>query len=70
MPEDKMLEMGGMDSMDDISDGDFGDDVAPAELPEGIAKETVTEATTGYWKKPLVGDEVNVHFVGASEFFQ
>ena len=56
--------------MDDISDGDFGDDLAPAERPEGIAKETVTEAPTGYWKKLLAGDEVNVHYVGASEFSQ
>ena len=34
----------------------------------------MTEASTGYWKKPLAGDEVNVHFVGtlevASEFSQ
>lgn len=58
--------MGGMGG-DDFSDGD--DDYAPpgASLPEGITKEIITEANSDNWRKPKVGDQVQVHYVGTLE---
>ena len=38
MSEDKMLEMSDMDGIDYISDGDFGDDVAPQSCPKGLRR--------------------------------
>jgi len=54
---------------DSGSEDDMGGDdyKPPAELPDGIKKEIITEAPSANWKKPKTGDEVTVHYVGTLE---
>eukprot|EP00450_Noctiluca_scintillans_P002510 CAMPEP_0194484382 /NCGR_PEP_ID=MMETSP0253-20130528/5711_1 /TAXON_ID=2966 /ORGANISM="Noctiluca scintillans" /LENGTH=61 /DNA_ID=CAMNT_0039324175 /DNA_START=13 /DNA_END=194 /DNA_ORIENTATION=- len=52
------MNMDGMAGMDGGSDDEMDDCDPPAELPEGIQKESITVASTGNWKKPKAGDEV------------
>lgn len=54
----------GMGGMSDSDDGMGGDVPASTALPEGVAKEIVTEADGANWKTPKKGDEVTVHYVG------
>jgi len=59
--------MGGMGG-DDFSDGDDNDYAPPGDsLPEGIIKEIITETNSDNWRKPKVGDQVQVHYVGTLE---
>merc|ERR1719269_254959 len=53
---------------DDMSD-DMGDMDSPpsSQLPEGVKKEILNEASADSWKKPRAGDEVTVHYVGWTE---
>jgi FK506-binding protein 4/5 len=58
--------MGGdnMDDEDFEDDAEMGDYEPPKELPDGITKEIMTAAPSENWKKPRIGDEVTVHYVG------
>jgi len=68
MSDDEELPQGDMGNMgmdDDMSDDGDGMDLnPPADLPDGITKEVVTPAPSENYKKPKVGDEVSVHYVG------
>jgi len=66
MPQDMGMG-GGMGGDDDMSDDDMDYGAPPAELPEGITKEIITEADSANWKKPKSGDDVTVHYVGTLE---
>ena len=60
--DDNMDNMGGDTSNDDM---DAGAAVGGSDkLPEGVEKESLTEAPPDSWKKPKKGDEVSVHYVG------
>ncbi|CAK8998267.1 unnamed protein product [Durusdinium trenchii] len=54
-----------------MDDDDFPDDdlseTPEFPLPEGVSKEILTEAKTSEWKKPKMGDEVTVQYVGRLE---
>merc|ERR1719174_2179941 len=59
-------DMGDMGGMSGSDMDDMGDEEVPAteELPDGIKKEIITEASSDSWRKPKRGDEVQVHYVG------
>jgi len=59
MSDDEMAPVSGLQE-DDMSD-DMGD---VDELPAGVDKEILTEASPSNWKTPKPGDEVTVHYVG------
>lgn len=67
MSDDELPPVGSPEDFNDEgSDGDM-DFNPPAELPEGIKKEIITEAPSESYKKPKTGDEVTVHYVGTLE---
>lgn len=63
MSDDEMPQMQPMDG-EDFDDEGPDDMPLPAELPEGVKKEIITEAPEAEWKTPKRGDEVKVHYVG------
>lgn len=58
--------MGGM-SGSDMGDDDDNQVPPTEELPEGVKKEIITEASPDNWRKPKKGDQVQVHYVGTLE---
>jgi len=67
MSDDELPPAGNPEDFDDEGSDEDMDYSPPAELPDGIKKEIITEAPSGNFRKPKAGDEVTVHYVGTLE---